>query len=86
MDITFNDVAQKIPSYALCNMIGNDSETVYILDLTTKQNLIQAMKVGTVYMERLTSILKAQDKLLKTILICVNDGQHSTRQKRQIMV
>ena len=34
----FNDICKPIPTYALSNEIGLDTETAYILDLTTKEN------------------------------------------------
>lgn len=34
----FNEICKSIPTYALSNEIGLDTETSYILDLTTKEN------------------------------------------------
>ena len=34
----FNEICKSIPTYALSDEIGLDTETSYILDLTTKEN------------------------------------------------
>lgn len=34
----FDLICKSIPTYALCDEAGYDGETIYILDLTTKEN------------------------------------------------
>lgn len=45
VDITkeFKLICKSIPTYKLCDDIGVDAETTYILDLTTEENIILQM-------------------------------------------